>query len=200
MWRWFRGHAKDEQDLNDEIQFHLAEETRLRIEAGGDPDEASASARRAFGNVTLVREVTRDAWGHRAFETVAQDVRHGVRLLARHRLFAAFSIVSLALGIGGTSAVFALYDTIVLRQLPVEAPDRLVTLAIHGGGRSNSFMPYPQSTPCEGEARRSTASLPEPQSRMSASVFRARQPSRQGWRLPANTMARSACSPPSGAC
>jgi predicted permease len=144
MWRWFKGHAKDEQDLNDEIQFHLAEETRLRIEAGGDPDEASASARRAFGNVTLVREVTRDAWGHRAFETVAQDARHGVRLLARHRLFAAFSIVSLALGIGGTSAVFSLYDAIVLRQLPVEAADRLVTLGIHGGGKSNSFMPYPQ--------------------------------------------------------
>ncbi len=144
MWRWFRGHAQDERDLNDEIQFHLAEETRLRIEAGGDPDEARASARRAFGNVTLLREVTRDAWGHRAFETVAQDLRHGVRLLARHRLFAAFSIVSLALGIGGTSAVFSLYDAIVLRQLPVEAPDQLVTLAIHGGGRSNSFMPYPQ--------------------------------------------------------
>jgi hypothetical protein len=74
MWRWFRGHAQDERGLNDEIQFHLAEETRLRIEAGRDPDEARASARRAFGNVTLVREVTRDAWGHRVLETVASFI------------------------------------------------------------------------------------------------------------------------------
>lgn len=146
MWRWFGRRAQDERDLDDEIQFHLAEETRLRIEAGKHPDDARASARRAFGNVTLVTAVTRDMWGRRAFETVAQDLRLGIRLLVRHRLFAAFSIVSLALGIGGTSAIFSLYDAIVLRELPVHAPDRLVTLAIHGGGsaRPNSFMPYPQ--------------------------------------------------------
>ena len=84
-------------------------------------------------------------WGTRVLASVMQDVRLGLRLLARHRLFAIFSIVSLALGIGGTSAVFSLYDAIVLRPLPVHEPERLITLAIHSEGRPpNSFMPFPQ--------------------------------------------------------
>jgi predicted permease len=144
MWRWFRRRAQAERDLDDEIRFHLAEEARVRTEAGEPSDAAQAAAHRAFGNVTLIKEVTHDMWGGGALETVAQDLRHGIRLLARYRLFAAFSIVSLALGIGGASAVFSLYDAIVLRELPVHAPERLVALSIHGGGRSNSFMPFPQ--------------------------------------------------------
>src|SRR5262245_51096885 len=98
---------RDEQDLNDEIRFHLAEETRRRIEAGQTPADAEASARRDFGNVTLVTEATRGMWGSRVFDATRQDLRYGVRLLARHRLFAIFSILSLAFGIGATSAVFS---------------------------------------------------------------------------------------------
>ncbi len=145
MARWFRRRDQDERDLDDEIRFHLAEEARQRVADGADPDSARVSATRAFGNVLLVREVTRDMWGRRMIGNLTQDVRHGLRLLARHRLFAVFSIASLALGIGGTSAVFSLYHAIVLRELPVRAPERLVTMAIHGGTRpANSFMPYPQ--------------------------------------------------------
>ncbi len=145
MWQLKR-RARAEQDLDDEIQFHLDEETKLRTEAGEASDAARASAHRAFGNVTLVREVTRDMWGWRMLEALLQDLRLGFRLLTRNRVFAAFSIVSLALGIGGTSAVFSLYDAIVLRTLPVHAPHRLVTFALHqqSDGRQNSFMPYPQ--------------------------------------------------------
>jgi predicted permease len=136
---------QNEEDLNDEIRFHLAEEARLRIEAGMPPAEAHATARRDFGNVTLVTEVTRAMWGRRVLDATRQDLRYGFRLLARHRLFAVFSIVSIALGIGGTSAVFSLFDAIVLRDLPVAAPERLVTLSIQTGNRpSNSWMPYPQ--------------------------------------------------------
>jgi predicted permease len=136
---------RDERDLADEIRFHLEEEARRRIEAGMPPADAAAAARRDFGNVTLTTDVTRGMWGHRVLDATRQDLRHGFRLLARHRLFAVFSIVSLALGIGGTSSVFSLFDAIVLRDLPVPAPERLVTLSIQTGGRpSNSFMPYPQ--------------------------------------------------------
>jgi predicted permease len=82
--------------------------------------------------------------GWRAWDVLAQDLRLGLRLLARNRLFALFSIVSLALGIGGTTGVFALYDTIVLRELPVPAPDRLVTLSIQRAGTAPSaFVPFP---------------------------------------------------------
>jgi predicted permease len=136
---------QNDRDLDDEIRFHLAEETQRRIDAGMTPDDAAAAARRDFGNVTLVTEVTRGMWGSRVLDATRQDLRYGLRLLARHRLFAIFSIVSLALGIGGTSAVFSLFDAIVLRDLPVPAPERLITLSIQTGSRpSNSFMPYPQ--------------------------------------------------------
>ena len=136
---------QNERDLNDEIRFHLAEETRRHIEAGMSPADAEAAARRDFGNVTLVTEVTRGMWGGRVLDATRQDLRYGLRLLARHRLFAIFSIISLALGIGGTSAVFSLFDAIVLRDLPVAAPERLITLSIQSGSRpGNSYMPYPQ--------------------------------------------------------
>ena len=144
MFTWRR--RPSGRDVDDEIAFHLAEEARLREGDGASPVEARAAAHRAFGNVTLVREVTRDMWGRRVLGTVMQDLRLGVRLLVRHPVFALFSIVSLALGIGGTSAVFTLYDAIVLRPLPVHAPESLVTFALHQTGReqTNSFMPFPQ--------------------------------------------------------
>ena len=105
--------AEDDQDLADEVRFHLAEEERLRIEAGVAAGEARRSARRDFGNVLRVTELTRSARGGTAFEAFVQDVRFSVRLLRRNRVFALFSIVSLALGIGATSAIFSLFDAIV---------------------------------------------------------------------------------------
>ena len=143
MWNW--RHRPSERDVDDEIAFHLAEEAKLQAERGVSADEARAAARRAFGNVTLVREVTRDMWGRRVWSSMLQDVTHGLRLLTRYRVFAVFSILSLALGIGGTSAVFSLYDAIVLRSLPVHEPGQLVTLSLHQDGRpGNSFMPFAQ--------------------------------------------------------
>lgn len=74
MRKWFGRHETDERDLDDEIQFHLAEETRMRIEDGEDPEAARVSARRVFGNVALVAEVTRDMWGRRMLATLGQDL------------------------------------------------------------------------------------------------------------------------------
>ena len=96
-------------------------------DAGAAPEEARSQARKAFGNASIWREHTREIWINRTAETFVQDVRLGVRLLARHRVFAIFSIMSLALGIGGTTAVFSLYDAIVLEKLPVARPDELVS-------------------------------------------------------------------------
>jgi predicted permease len=145
VWKWMKRRAQDEQDLRDEIQFHLAEEAKLRIDAGDAADDAATAARRAFGNVALMQERTRDTWSYHGIETTWQDVRYGLRLLSRYRLFAAFSILALGLGIGGTTAIFTLYNAIVLRPLPVHDPDSLIALAIQGTRLgSNSFMPYPQ--------------------------------------------------------
>jgi predicted permease len=140
VWR----RAEDDRDLDDEIRFHLAEEERLRIEAGARPAEAAASARRAFGNVARVKEVSRTMRTWMLLETIAQDLRFGFRTLRRNRAFALFGIGSLALGIGATTAIFSLFDAIVLRPLAVPEPHRLVTLSFAvGSGRANNFMPYP---------------------------------------------------------
>jgi predicted permease len=140
VWR----RAEDDRDLADEVQFHLAEEERLRVDAGVPASEARASARRDFGNVTRVTEITRSARSWTALEACVQDLRFSVRLLRRNRVFALFSIASLALGIGATSAIFSLFDAIVLRELPVREPGRLISLSfVVAGSSPNKFMPYP---------------------------------------------------------
>jgi putative ABC transport system permease protein len=85
-------------------------------------------------------------WGLTAAgEALIQDLRLGIRLIARNRAFAAFGVLSLALGIGATSAVFSLFEAIVLRPLPVREPERLVVLSFAMPGQSpNSNLPYPQ--------------------------------------------------------
>jgi predicted permease len=140
VWR----RAEDDRDLDDEIRFHLAREAELRIESGTAAAEARLSARRDFGNVARVKEVTRTMRSWTSLETLAQDLRFGVRLLRRSRVFAAFSILSLALGIGATTAIFSLFDAIVLRPLPVRDPDRLVALSFAARGyRANNYLTYP---------------------------------------------------------
>lgn len=140
VWR----RAEDDRDLADEIRFHLAEEERLRIEAGRSVAEARRTARRDFGNVARVTEITRNMRGLTSLETFVQDLRFAVRLLRRNRVFALFGIVSLALGIGATSAIFSLFDAIVLRNLPVREPARLVSLSFAmSANRRNNDMPYP---------------------------------------------------------
>jgi predicted permease len=137
--------ARDDEKLDDEIRFHLEEEARIRIREGMTPEDAAISARRDFGNVLHVKEATRPIWTWTLLESVGQDLRFAGRVLRRHKVFTLFSIVSLALGIGAASAIFSLFNAIVLRQLPVRDPGRLVSLSFAMGSpnRPNNFMPYP---------------------------------------------------------
>lgn len=80
LWRWRR----QEADLDDEIRFHLAEEIEERIARGLPPEQAWAAARRDFGNVPLVRELTRETWGWGAAERLCQDARSAVRSMRRN--------------------------------------------------------------------------------------------------------------------
>src|SRR5947199_6080384 len=117
-----------DQDLDRELRAHLDLEAGEQHESGLPPDEAQDAARRAFGNVALVKEDTRAMWGWTSVETLWQDLRYALRTMRNMPGFTAVVVISLALGIGLTSSVFSGLNALLLRPLPVPEPGRLVRI------------------------------------------------------------------------
>jgi putative ABC transport system permease protein len=134
-----------EDDLNEELRYHLERQIEQNIANGLTPDQARTAAVRAFGNNAATTERLRELHGIAAVEAIWGDVRHGLRLLFRGPAFAVFATASLALGIGATVAIFSIYDAVVLRRLPVSKPQQLISLYMTMPGRGpNWSLPYPQ--------------------------------------------------------
>ncbi|HEX5413617.1 MAG TPA: ABC transporter permease [Terriglobia bacterium] len=123
--------TRRERELDEELSAHLAMAVSERIEQGEAPAEAEANARREFGNVPLVKDVTRDMWGWRWLETLLQDVRYGLRQIRRNPGFTITAVLTLALGIGATTAVFSILDNVLIRPWPYRNADRLTRFMIH---------------------------------------------------------------------
>jgi len=104
--------------LDDDIRDHIERETRENIERGMPPEEARRQAILRFGNVALVTEDTRAVWGWQRLEQLAQDSWYAIRVLRRRPLYALLSVLTLALGIGGTAAVFGVAQGVLLSPLP----------------------------------------------------------------------------------
>jgi predicted permease len=115
-------------NLDQDIRDHIERETQDNIARGMSPDEARSAALRKFGNVTRVMEDTRDVWIVVWFERLIQDLRYGIRMLAKAPAFTTVAILTLALGIGANTAIFTLVDSVLLRSLPVANPSQLVVL------------------------------------------------------------------------
>jgi predicted permease len=113
------------RDLSDEIRGHLEEEIEKRVARGMSRMEASASARREFGNVTLIEEEAREVWRFSSVEHVLMDIRHGLRALRRTPGFTAVAILTLAMGIGANTAIFTLLHATLWRPLAVQNPQEL---------------------------------------------------------------------------
>ncbi len=116
------------RDLTSEIESHLRMAAQDKMEPGADLLEAGFSARREFGNVALVQEVTRQTWGWPAFERFGQDMRYAWRSMCQNPGFAAIAVATMALGIGATSAVFSLVHAMVIAHSPYAHASKLVVL------------------------------------------------------------------------
>ncbi len=131
MKRWIRRWLPlkmDDRDLAEELQAHLAIETLERTAAGESQEEAERSARRAFGSVARVQEDVRESWGWAEGRRFIDDVRIGLRMLARTPVWTAIISAMLALGVGLSTAIFSVVYGVLLLPLPYPDADRLVAI------------------------------------------------------------------------
>jgi predicted permease len=144
--RWYQRFFRrglTEKHLDAELRFHLEQQIADYVAAGMKPEEARRQARLEFGGLDQVKEECRDVGAALVLETLAQDARYGVRQLRRSPAFTTVAVLTLALGIGANTAIFALMDAAILRVLPVEKPSELFQVRVGdadgGGGESSNF-------------------------------------------------------------
>jgi predicted permease len=131
---------KREADLDEEVRTHLELSAQERTERGEDRKEAERAARREFGNASLVKEVTRDIWGRGWLTDVTSDARYGLRMLRKNPGFTLVAILSLALGIGATTAVFSVVYGVLVNPYPYANSDRMVHLVVHDTAGNRRFV------------------------------------------------------------
>jgi putative ABC transport system permease protein len=124
-----------ERELDAELRDHYERQLADFIASGMPDAEARRRARLALGGDDQIKEQCRDARGTRWLESLAQDLRYAVRMLAHSPMFTSVAVLSLALGIGANTAIFSIVNSLLVRSLPVRAPEQLVLL--EGGSWTN---------------------------------------------------------------
>jgi predicted permease len=123
----FRSSRIDEE-LGEELQFHLERQVQANLEAGMSPEEARRAAALSLGGLEQIKEEAREARPGAIGRNLARDFAYGARLLRRSPAFAAATVAIVALGIGAVTAIFSVVYSVVLRPLPYRDPERLVAL------------------------------------------------------------------------
>src|SRR5215213_8222196 len=115
-------------DIDEELRLHVELETEQNLSRGMSPAEARRAARMSFGNFDSIRDTAYTVRGGGLMETFMQDVRYGVRVLAKNKGFTAVAVLTLALGIGANTAIFSVVNDLLLRPLPYSDAERVVML------------------------------------------------------------------------
>src|SRR5438552_16619356 len=136
------GKDRRELELDEELRSHLemlVEENRRK---GMSPKGARNSALRSFGGVEQAKEIYREQRGLPMIETIIQDLRHGLRMLAKNPGFTMVAVLSLAMGIGANCAIFSLVNAVLLKDLPVKDPEMLARVVAYRRDSRRDFS-YP---------------------------------------------------------
>lgn len=123
--------AQLEDELDEELRFHLAMRAQENVARGMTETEALRSASRQFGNVERVKDACRDISGGGLLEVLWSDVRFAARMLLKDRGFTGIAVLALALGIGANTALFTVMSSVLLRPLPFPEPARLMSVWSH---------------------------------------------------------------------
>jgi len=136
-----------DRDLDEELQAYLELVSAEKMREGVSPEEAYRDARRDTGGVEHVIQSVRDVRAGVWLDRLVQDLRYGIRTLAKNPAFSLIAMATLALGIGANTAMFSLLDQVVLRLLPVSHPEQLVIVRETGNHYGNSYGPNTISWP-----------------------------------------------------
>lgn len=130
-----------QDDLADELEFHRQMKAEALRDRGLPESAIRAATERAMGNELLARDRSRDVWVPPWLRDIGQDVKFGVRMLAKDRRFTIAAVVALGLGIGLNSSVFAFINVAMFKELPFSSPDRLVSLNLRDARGNGSVAP-----------------------------------------------------------
>jgi predicted permease len=142
-WQWLRSlWRRDTLDegLDEEIRFHVDQQTAKNLAAGMTPADARRHALVQFGGVEPTKDATRDQFRPPSIEHLVRDFRYSRRALSRAPGFTAVAVITLALGIGATTAMFSVVNGVLLRPLPYPDQDRLVELVHEASGMGVSTL------------------------------------------------------------
>jgi len=143
FWRRLRRWRRRDEAIDEEIRAHLAMAARDRVDRGESPDQAARAARREFGNELLIKEITREMWGWTALERFAQDLKYVFRQVRRSLGFTAVAVLTLALGLGATTAMFSIVNGVLLEPMKYRDPGRLYMAQTIVAPRFKANGPWP---------------------------------------------------------